>query len=132
MAVEPDERQFLAIATRADDAGDGPVVMLNLNRYRDRDAYMRYGEVAAAVLERVGGRILWYTRSSLTVIGDEDDRYDEVIAVWYPSVAAFAALATDPEILGARAHRVAGLERSTLICCEPGDYPGVLSRELQR
>ena len=57
---------------------------------------MRYGVVAAAVLERVGGRILWHTESTRTVIGDETDRYDEVIAVWYPSLAAFAALATDP------------------------------------
>jgi hypothetical protein len=55
-----------------------------------------------------------------TVIGDESDRYDEVIAVWYPTLAAFAALATDPEVLAARAHRVAGLERAALICCESG------------
>ena len=106
--------------------------MLNLNRYRDREAYMRYGEVAAAVLERVGGRILWHTEAQLTVIGDDSDRYDEVIAVWYPSMAAFSALATDPEILAARAHRVAGLERAALICCEPGCQAGVLSSELQR
>jgi hypothetical protein len=66
------------------------------------------------------------------VIGDDSDGYDEVIAVWYPSVAAFAALATDPEVLEARAHRLDGLERAALICCEPGSYPGVLSSELQR
>jgi hypothetical protein len=54
------------------------------------------------------------------VIGEDGDRYDEVIAVWYPSLAAFTALATDPRILAARAHRVAGLERAALICCEPG------------
>ena len=60
---------------------------------------MRYGAVAAAVLERVGGRILWHTASKRTVVGDETDRYDEVVAVWYPSLAAFAALATDPELL---------------------------------
>ena len=44
----------------------------------------------------------------MTVIGDESDRYDEIIAVWYPSLAAFSALATDPGILEARAHRLAG------------------------
>ena len=62
--------------------GDGPVVMLNLNRYRERaryderragrrvrrtssgrEAYLRYGAVASAVLARVGGRILWHTDS---------------------------------------------------------------------
>jgi uncharacterized protein (DUF1330 family) len=132
MAVEPNEEQFARVAKLAAGEPDGPVVMLNLNRYRDRDAYMRYGLVAAAVLERVGGRILWHADARLTVIGDDADRYDEVIAVWYPSLAAFSALATDPEILEARAHRLDGLERAALICCEPGFQTGVLSSELQR
>ena len=118
MTVEPNAEQFAQVAALAGTDADGPVVMLNLNRYRDREAYARYGKVAAAVLERVGGRILWYTQAKLTVVGDE--AYDEVIAVWYPSLSAFSALATDPEILEASAHRLDGLERAALICCEPG------------
>ncbi len=141
MAVEPDGRQFAEVAALAGGEGDGPVVMLNLNRYRERaryesdvpggespdvsgrDAYLRYGAVASAVLERVGGRILWHTDSSGTVIGGDSEVYDEVIAVWYPSVAAFAALATDPATLEARAHRLAALEQATLIRCESGAEP---------
>ena len=57
------------------------------------------------------------------MIGGEGERYDEVIAVWYPSVAAFATLATDPDILGARAHRLAALEQATIIRCESGSEP---------
>jgi uncharacterized protein (DUF1330 family) len=132
MAVEPDQEQFAQVAALAGADADGPVVMLNLNRYADREEYMRYGVVAAGVLERVGGKILWHTDAKQTVIGDDSDRYDEVIAVWYPSLAAFAALATDPEVLAAREHRLAGLERAALICCEPGGQPGALSSELQR
>jgi uncharacterized protein (DUF1330 family) len=114
MAVEPDAQQLAALA----DGGDGaPVVMLNLNRYRDRTAYERYGAVALEVLERVGGRILWQAEANATVIGDETDRYDEVIAVWYPSVAAFTELATDPAILEVREVRAQALERAALICC---------------
>ena len=130
MAVEPDAGQFAQIAEVAGTDADGPVLMLNLNRYRDREAYLRYGAVAAGVLERVGGRILWHTDAKLTVIGGE--RYDEVIAVWYPSLAAFSELATDPELLAVREHRLEGLERAALICCEPADQAGVLSSELQR
>jgi uncharacterized protein (DUF1330 family) len=96
-------------------------VMLNLNRYRDREEYLRYGEVALAVLERVGGHILWQADCRQTVIGDDSDRYDEAIAVWYPSVAAFTALATDPEILEARKIRETALERAALICCTAPD-----------
>ncbi|HEU0023884.1 MAG TPA: DUF1330 domain-containing protein [Thermoleophilaceae bacterium] len=141
MPIEPDQAQMAEIAELAGADGDGPVVMLNLNRYRERaeydgdvpggessdvpghEAYMRYGVVATEVLARVGGRILWHTDSKRTVIGDETDRYDEVIAVWYPSLAAFAALATDPELLAARPHRVAALERAALVCCESGGEP---------
>jgi uncharacterized protein (DUF1330 family) len=128
MPVEPDAQQLTEIAGLAGADGDGPVVMLNLNLYRDREEYLRYGEVALAVLERVGGHILWQADCRQTVIGDDSDRYDEAIAVWYPSVAAFMALATAPEILEARKIRDAALERAALICC----YVGTLSSELQR
>ena len=57
------------------------------------------------------------------VIGDENDGYDDVIAVWYPSAAAFLALATDLEILERRADRVAGLERATILRCDAASEP---------
>ena len=143
MPIEPDEQQFTEVARLAGGEADGPVVMLNLNRYRERaqydgeapgglppdvsghEAYIRYGEVALKVLARLGGRVLWQAESKLTVVGDESDRYDEIVAVWYPSFAAFVALATDAEILAARAHRAAGLERATLIACESGAEPAL-------
>jgi uncharacterized protein (DUF1330 family) len=124
MAVEPDAQQLADIAALAGADGDGPVVMLNLNRYRDREEYFRYGAVALAVLERVGGHILWQGDCRQTVIGDDSDRYDEAIAVWYPSVAAFTALATDPDVLEARKIREAALERAALICCTAPPAPG--------
>ena len=120
MPIEPEPEQLAEIAAATGDA-DGPVVMLNLNRYRDRAAYERYGEVALRVLARLGGRIEWHSQALGTVIGDATDRYDEVIAVWYPTRAAFLELASDPEILEARADRAAGLERAALICCSPGE-----------
>ena len=43
MAIEPDAQQFAEVAAVAGGDSDGPVVMLNLNRYRERAAYERYG-----------------------------------------------------------------------------------------
>ena len=141
MPIEPDEQQLAAIAGRAGGPDDGPIVMLNLNRYRERaeyaeapregrdadvtgrEAYARYGEVAQGVLERVGARILWYCAAQETVIGDATDVYDEVIAVWYPNRTAFIGLATAPEVIPALADCVAGLERAAIICCEAGSEP---------
>jgi uncharacterized protein (DUF1330 family) len=141
MAVEPNQHQLAEVIGLAGGESDGPLVMLNLNRYRDRaeyegeppgelagdvsgqEAYLRYGAVAAAVLDRVGGRILWHTESKRTVIGDESDRYDEIIAVWYPNLAAFTELVGDSGIVDALVHRTAGLERAALICCDSGAEP---------
>jgi uncharacterized protein (DUF1330 family) len=123
MAIEPGQEQLEELAALAASPDDAPLVMLNLNRYRDREAYGRYGEVALRVLERVGGRILWYARAESTVVGGAEEEYDEVIAVWYPSAQAFLELALDPETQAARAHRIEGLERATLIRCDAAAEP---------
>jgi uncharacterized protein (DUF1330 family) len=123
MPVEPNPEQLQEMQTLAGSDADGPLVMLNLNAYRDRDAYARYGEVALRVLERVGGRILWHAPVNATVVGEEADRYDDVIAVWYPSGEAFLALAMDPEIMAARQDRLEGLERAALLRCDAEPEP---------
>ena len=125
MAVEPDAAQIEELNALAKSDADGPLVMLNLNRYRDREAYGRYGEVAMRVLEKVGGRVLWYAPAEATVVGENGDTYDEVIAVWYPSAQAFLDLALDPETLAARDHRLEGLERATLIRFPAGPEPAL-------
>src|SRR3954463_5791002 len=103
--VSPEDARLAAVAGHP-HADDQPVVMLNLNRYHDRaqyppgttevdtdvsgrEAYLRYGVVAYAAIQSVGGEILWATDAGETVIGCDHDGYDEVVAVWYPSREAF-------------------------------------------
>jgi uncharacterized protein (DUF1330 family) len=123
MPVEPTPEQVVEMQAVAGGPDDGPLVMLNLNRYRDPAAYARYGEVAQRVLDRVGGRILWHAPVDGTVIGEGEERFDDVIAVWYPSAAAFLQLVADPELLAAREHRLEGLERAALLRCEGAAEP---------
>jgi uncharacterized protein (DUF1330 family) len=141
MPVNPSSEQIEAITALAGTTADGPLVMLNLNRYRERaayageppgggppdvsghEAYERYGATALKVLARVGGEVLWSTQATLTVVGDESDRCDEVIAVRYPSAQAFLALALDPELGAALPHRDAGLARAAIIRCDDGGGP---------
>jgi uncharacterized protein (DUF1330 family) len=136
MAVNPTAEQIGTLQAIAGSDADGPLVMLNLNTYRDRaayagdppggaspdvsgrEAYERYGETALAVLNRVGGEILWHANATLTVIGDDADGCDEVIAVRYPSAQAFLDLALAPEVLAALPHRDAALARAALIRCD--------------
>jgi uncharacterized protein (DUF1330 family) len=135
--VNPSDEQIAEVSALAESGADGPLVMLNLNRYRERaayggeppgglsadvsghEAYGRYGATALKVLQRVGGEILWARNATLTFVGDDSDRCDEVIAVRYPSAKAFLALALDPELEAALPHRDAGLERAAIIRCDP-------------
>ncbi len=142
MAVNPDERQLEQVAAAAARDPGGPLVMLNLNGYRERaryraappggaspdvsgrEAYARYGVVAFGVIQRVGAQILWNTSTGANFVGEPAERYDEVIAVRYPSLRAFQELLSDPAILEASAHRDAGLERALVIpCADSGEGP---------
>jgi uncharacterized protein (DUF1330 family) len=129
MAVDPTPEQIGALQAIAGTDADGPLVMLNLNTYRDRATYERYGRVALDVLARVGGQVLWAAPATMTVIGEGTEGCDEVIAVRYPSAQAFLELALDPQIMAALPHRRAGLERAVLIRCDEGSEnlgtPGV-------
>ena len=96
--TSPDADQ-IATFTEAAETDDGPIVMLNLNRYRDvpvyadgrdvsgrsgRDVYRDYGMVAVRALAEVGAQILWSTEAFPPLAGCEHDAWDEVVAVWYP------------------------------------------------
>jgi uncharacterized protein (DUF1330 family) len=135
MPINPTADQIQAVAAIATGDADGPIVMLNLNRYRERaaysatppggaspdvsgrEAYGRYGIVAFETLTRLGGEILWHAQATLSVVGDGRDEWDEVIAVKYPNTQAFLDLATDATLGVALVHREAGLERASIVRC---------------
>ncbi len=109
---------------------EGPIVMLNLLRFKDsagegadgltgEEAYRRYGEAVAENLARVGGSLLHLARCSATVIGPEFERWDLLALVSYPSRAAFLEMVSDPDFLAKHEYRTAALQDSRLICCQP-------------
>ncbi len=79
---------------------DGPVFMLNLNKYRvearypDGQLYKDYMAVLDSLLLQVGGRILWRTKVLGHVVGNQD--IDEALGIWYPSHQAFLNLMSAP------------------------------------
>ena len=126
-SIEPTEQQLQALAGAADD---GPVVMLNLLRFKARadgidaaeditgaEAYGRYAAAVGTFLARVGGEVLEAVSVEQVVIGPEAREWDMALAVRYPSRAAFLAMISDPEYLEIHAHRAAGLADSRLIAC---------------
>ncbi len=128
----PTEDQFAAFGAAAASPDDGPIVMLNLNRFRPlaeyedghveagltgAQAYLRYGMVAKEAIEATGGKIVWLSTTEAPFIGCDHEAYDEVVCVWYPSHAAFLRLTDHPGYIEALAHRDAALDQATVIPC---------------
>ena len=93
----------------------GPVVMLNLMRFRERsldgngsgwDAYLRYSALAIREIKARGGTIIWAGHAEAVALGDpERHRWDYAALVRYPSRASFLDMMASP------AYRAANVER---------------------
>ena len=84
----------------ASSANDGPVLMLNLNRYTAQagfpngEIYCEYMSVLEDFLPVVGARILW--RNPVLGQATGEQPIDEILAAWYPTHQAFLDLPTAP------------------------------------
>lgn len=119
--VYPDPAQMAEMGT---PGPDGPIVMVNLLKFRDRaryrdgrepelsgrDAYHRYAAAFVKPLRAAGGRVLFVGDVTLLSLGHVESLWDEVAVVEYPSRAAFHAMATGAEWRDIAIHREAGLE----------------------
>lgn len=127
--IEPSPDQFQQLAQSEDDS---PVTMINLLRFKERadgideadgitgaEAYQRYADAVRPFLEGVGGRVLVQLRATASVVGPDEAEWDVVLAVEYPSRAAFLRMAGDIEYAKIHGHRAAALADSRLIASVP-------------
>lgn len=121
--LEPGQDQVARLISSTDE---GPIVMVNLLKFRDEaggidkgvsgaEAYGRYSAAVAPFLEKVGGKVLVAVASAESVIGPEAPEWDMTILVEYPSRQAFIKMTTDPGYLEIAGHRTAALADSRLI-----------------
>ena len=85
----------------------GPVVMVNLMRFRDRsldgdgcgwDAYLRYSALTVPMIKARGGTLLWTGDAKAVALGPQDgQQWDYLALVYYPSVAAFIDMMTSAD-----------------------------------
>ena len=124
-SIRPNHDQFVALLNAPDD---GPVVMLNLLKFKSRSAdgrstggeeYRKYGDAAVEMIESRGGKVIWSGRAEQVLIGDPDEDWDVVLLVQYPSRHAFIEMVSTPEYEQAHEHREAGLERTVVVACSP-------------
>jgi uncharacterized protein (DUF1330 family) len=85
----------------------GPVVMVNLMRFRARsldgdgsgwDAYLRYSALTVPMIKARGGTLLWTGEARAVALGDEaGNKWDYLALVYYPSVNAFLDMMTSAD-----------------------------------
>jgi uncharacterized protein (DUF1330 family) len=119
-AIRPNKEQFMELMNAPDD---GPVVMLNLLKFKPRDGqaeYNKYGDSVINMVEARGGKLLWLGKVDQALIGDVDaNDWDAIALVQYPSRKAFIEMATSKEYDGIHEHREGGLDRTVLLACSP-------------
>lgn len=112
-----------------------PIVMVNLLKYRSEadysnldishphygkkvtgeEAYSEYSKVAIKLVWSVGGQILWSGRPRLSLISPDEESWDSITLIQYPSRKAFIEMVASDEFQAAVHHRKAALEDSRLI-----------------
>ena len=103
---------------------EGPIVMVNLLKYREkaeysdgretdlsgREAYAIYGQAVAKLVEAHGGRIIFAGQVSHLTIGVVDELWDDVALAEYPNRGALVAMSTSAAYAEIAPHREAGLK----------------------
>lgn len=114
----------------------GPVVMLNLLKYKNVADYSQTPELAPAqtisgeaayqlyidhtlpFLAEAGSKVLFYGKGGNYLIGPEAEQWDAVLLVKHKSAADFLAFAANKGYLAGAGHRNAALEDSRLLPIE--------------
>ncbi len=95
--------------------GEGPVVMMNLLKFKAEGglaSYLRYAIESDKYVRSVGGKATFMGKPQELLIGHE--AWDALILVRYPSRKAFVDMINNPGYQEIHKYRAAGLERSVL------------------
>ncbi|WP_413806373.1 DUF1330 domain-containing protein [Streptomyces sp. OE57] len=113
--IDMDERALDTLL--AEDPG-GPVVMLNLLRFRPdggRESYQRYMEALGPEIHgRYGLHVEYLGNGGRALVAEDGQAWDAVLLVRYPSRQAFADMARDPDYRAVAHLRAEALVESVL------------------
>ncbi len=123
----------------------GPIVMLNLLKFRDvadysdhpelapdipisgAEAFDRYVRHALPFLRESGGDVLFLGKGGPFLIGPADEEWDRAMLIRQASVASFLSFASHAAYLAGLGHRVAAVTDSRLLPLS--DMPILMSTE---
>jgi uncharacterized protein (DUF1330 family) len=126
------------VRTLRDSGRDGPIVMLNLLKFRDvaayppdagmapcsgAEAYARYQHNFTVTVGAVSQAEVIFDgpceQAFIGMAGTPETDWDRVLLVRYPSRQHFLAMMADADYRAGLVHRYAGLARTVLIQCGP-------------
>lgn len=132
-SIDPTADQVRALR---DHGRDGPIVMMNLLKFRAEaayppeagmapctgaEAYARYQHAFTVTVGDISQAEVLYEGPCEQVFigqaGTEASDWDKLLLVRYPSRRHFLAMMADPGYRAALVHRYAGLERTVLVQC---------------
>ena len=119
----PNAEALQAFMTNPDT---GPVVMLNLLKFKPDgggEAYNRYLCAAEKLVGGRGGRLVYSGRAAELLVGEES--WDAIIVIEYPSRKALVEMFNSPEYQAIHGDREAGLERTVLYATNPADLRSI-------
>jgi uncharacterized protein (DUF1330 family) len=113
LPVDPtgdDLKKFLA-----EDLG-GPVVMLNLLRFKDgkRQSYEEYARAIRPFLDEYDAKVLYIGDLSTALVAPKEHQWDTILIVRYPSRQAFSSMVADPNYQEITGMRTEALEDAVL------------------
>lgn len=107
-AVNPTPEQFQKFMTMDHD---GPIVMVNLLKFKPdggAEHYAKYAQAVQPILKKIGARILFSGQCKTTLLGGAF--WDAVALVEYANKMDLVKMAQSPEYQAIHHHREAGLE----------------------
>ncbi len=116
------------------DAEDGPFVMVNLLKFKDKaeyadgratdlsgaEAYSLYGAAVVERLAAVGAKPHYSGPVTGLMLGEIEENWDMVALAEYPSLQAMRTMIMFPEYQAISVHRTAGLAGQLNIKTKPG------------
>ena len=128
MPIQPKPEQIQELFKKAPK---GPLVMLNLLKYKEKAVYPdgrqtdmsgaeAYGIYAAEMGKLIvadGGRFVFSAPLNVLVIGEGELEWDVVAIAEYASLESFQRITANPKFQEISMHRTAGLAHQLLINC---------------
>ncbi|MFN2098744.1 DUF1330 domain-containing protein [Altererythrobacter sp. MF3-039] len=115
---------------------DGPFVMVNLLKFKDKaeypdgcetalsgaEAYAIYAAAVPKCLEQVGGKPRFGGAVTGLMLGEIEEEWDMIALAEYPSLEAMRTMIMSPQYQEIAVHRSAGLAGQLNIKTKPGGF----------